>query len=203
MTRILDEFQSPKILTAEQKCLEVSFAGLRGYYLLMLGRHRFLRDLPRHSLHNFVLAPEKPIENTCSYIQSDYSALALRNNSVDAVIVPYLLEFCPSPKETLEEIFRVLIGEGKLYLFCFQRYHPWSWFYAPKAPNKLSLLSVRQLLIEAGFSVVYQHSFYYGALVFIEAQKHIRRVTPIRELWQRLPSEGEKVFASPVTNQSR
>jgi SAM-dependent methyltransferase len=197
----LDQFQHQGIVSAEYKCLETSFSRLRGYYLMMMGRHRHIRELPKHSLSDIALSPLPPIENTRSYIRSTYEQIPVRNNSVDGVILPYLLEYCESPEDLLNEIFRILIGEGKLLLFCFQRFHPWSWLNAPKSQRHLSFLCIKNLLNKSGFSIIRSEHIYYGSVIFFEAQKHIQCVTPLRPQWEM--RELDKVFAKPAARQSR
>jgi len=198
----LDQFQHQAVLSAENKCLESSFSRLRGYYLMMIGRHRYIRDLPKHSLSDIAISPLPPIENTRAYIQSSYEQLSVRNNSVDGVIVPYLLEYCESPEDLLSEVHRILIGEGKLLLFCFQRLHPWCWFNTPKSDRHLSVLCIKNLLHKTGFSIIRSEHIFYGAVVFFEAQKHVRQLTPLRPEWSEI-RELDKVFAKPAARQSR
>jgi len=183
MEEEIKRFQHPVVLAAEKKCLETFVSNLRGYHLLLLGSHRKLSDLPSHCLHGARLSPAHPAEKI-SYIQSQYETLAIRNNSIDAVIVPYLLEYCENAYELLRELHRSLIGEGKLFVLGFERLHPWCWFNAPKPKNSLSLWQVRKLLNEADFTIEKTQHFYTGAIYFIAAQKHISPLTPLRPQWQ-------------------
>jgi len=187
MEEEIKRFQDSAVLMAEKKCLETIVSNLRGYHLLLLGSHRKLKDLPSHRLHGVSLSPAATIKKTSgtSYIQSHYENLAIRDNSIDAVIVPYLLEYCENPDKLLKELHRSLISEGKLFLMGFERLHPWCWFNAPKSNNSLSLWRVKKLLDEANFTVEKIQHFHYGAIYFIVAQKHISPMTPIRPQWKK------------------
>lgn len=184
MEEELKRFQHSVVMMGEKKCLERFVSNLRGYHLLLLGSHRKLTDLPSHCLHGVSLSPVHPVEKI-SYIQSQYEALAIRNNSVDAVIVPYLLEYCENAYGLLKELHRSLIGEGKLILLGFERAHPWCWINAPKSKNSLSLWRVKKLLDEADFTIEKTQHFHYGAIYFIVAQKHISPLTPLRPQWKK------------------
>jgi SAM-dependent methyltransferase len=188
MEEELKRFQIPPILAAEKKCLEKTLPHLRGYHLLLLGSHRKLSDLPPHCLHAVGLSPVCRSEKSSnSWIWSQYEDLAIRNNSIDAAIVPYLLEYCKNADELLKELHRSLIGEGKLFLWGFERFHPWCWFNAPKPRKALLLWEVKKLLDKADFSIEEIRHFHCGAIYFIVAQKHISTLTPLRVQWKKIP----------------
>ncbi len=184
MEEEIKRFQNIVVLAAEKKCLETFVTNLRGYHLLLLGSHRKLTDLPSHCLHGVSLSPLRH-DGKASYIQSQYETLAIRNNSIDAVIVPYLLEYCENPYALLKELQRSLIGEGKLLLLGFERFHPWCWLNAPTPKNSLSLWRVKKLLGEADFTIEKTQHFHYGAIYIIVAQKHVSPLTPLRPQWKK------------------
>jgi SAM-dependent methyltransferase len=191
----LKTFQHPVILASEKKCLEKTISSIRGYHLLLLGAHRKLKNLPPHHLHALGLSQERTEEHTKSFVQSYYDSLPFRDNSIDAVIISYLLEYCENPEELLKEIQRSLIGEGKLFLFGFERLHPWVWFNAPKAKKTIPFWKMKNLLEDADFSVQASEHFFYGAIYFIVAQKHFPILTSLRPAW-KVPA-FDKAWASP------
>ncbi len=64
-----------------------------------------------------------PLPNTHPYIICDVHALPFKNESVDLVILPHVLEWAFDSKSVLREIDRILIPEGHLLLTTF---HPHS-----------------------------------------------------------------------------
>jgi SAM-dependent methyltransferase len=199
MQEELKAFQQNSVLAGERKCLEVFFSSLRGYHLLLLGAHRKLKDLPPHCLHAAGLSPSvSAAENSFSWVQSSYENFAVRDASIDAVIVPYILEYVDNAQKVLKEAHRSLIGEGKLFLFGFEALHPWCWIHAPKSMHTLSLWQVKKLLSDTDFSIEETRHFHYGAIYFIAAQKHLSTATPLRPQWKQTP-EIKSVFANANT----
>lgn len=202
MTKTRTLFQSTDIQDIEKKCLESCFSSLGGDKLLLLGNHRTLENLPVHRLLGFNLSADKFSPLSASpmiqmrYIQSSYDALPLRNNTLDAVVLPYLLEYCENPCGVLNDLYRCLTGEGKLFLFGFQRLHPWCWFNTPPPLHYLSYFTIKYFLDQAGYSIKYAKHVHYGAIYFIEAQKHLQTLTPIRSEWSSAPAGLEKIWGS-------
>lgn len=52
-------------------------------------------------------------------IKCDLQFLPFKNNSVDLIICPHILEFSENYPHLLEEFYRILIPDGKLILTCF------------------------------------------------------------------------------------
>ena len=52
-------------------------------------------------------------------------ALPLASDSVDSLILPHTLELAERPRETLREVQRVLVGDGRVVLLCFDPHSLW------------------------------------------------------------------------------
>jgi len=57
-------------------------------------------------------------------VRSQLTELALKENSVDNLIAPFVLEFCQNPHQLLREATRVLDDDGVLVLTGFNPYSP-------------------------------------------------------------------------------
>lgn len=58
-------------------------------------------------------------------IVSAPAQLAVASDSVDAVVLPHTLELVERPRETLREVQRILVGDGRVILFCFDPFSLW------------------------------------------------------------------------------
>lgn len=56
---------------------------------------------------------------------TDFAALPFSENSLDLVLLPHTLELSADPHETLHEVERVLVPEGKVVISCFNRASFW------------------------------------------------------------------------------
>ncbi len=74
-------------------------------------------------------------------------ALPLASDSVDLLVLPHTLELSERPRETLREVQRVLVGDGRVLLMCFDPHSLWGvgkrLGRIPARPN--AALSVRRL----------------------------------------------------------
>jgi len=175
--------QSPALAKAERTCLQHIVPTLRGYHLLLLGSNKPLKWLPEHCLHAFSLAPQ--LSNTKSHVKAHFEYLPLRDSSIDAAVIPYLLEYAENPEQLLNELFRTLIAEGKCLIFGFQRLHPWCWLNGPSSTKSLQLWQVKRLLARTKHAINKIHWLHYGAIYCIETQKHVTAVTPLRPQWSK------------------
>nr|WP_282444878.1 methyltransferase domain-containing protein [Idiomarina sp. ATCH4] len=57
-------------------------------------------------------------------VRSKLTELAVKENSVDNLIAPFVLEFCQNPHQLLREVTRVLDDDGVLILTGFNPYSP-------------------------------------------------------------------------------
>ena len=52
-------------------------------------------------------------------------SLPFKSNSLDTLILSHVLEFSSDPHQVLREAERILVGDGKMIICCF---NPWSWW---------------------------------------------------------------------------
>jgi len=112
-----------QLFIAEQAALDGISWFCRGFYgvqLGYLGTHNLLAT-PFHQ-RSMVIA-----EHMLPQVQlvTDFQSLPFRDNSVDVVLAPHVLEFHPQPLAVLNEISRVLTSSGSLILFCFNSLSLW------------------------------------------------------------------------------
>ncbi len=98
---------------------------LFGYHFVQVGQTvdegSELAEFSRIS-HRVVIDVESG-QPRCASLSSAADALPIMSNSVDVLVLPHTLEFCPNPQGILREAERVLIGEGHLLILGF---NPWS-----------------------------------------------------------------------------
>jgi SAM-dependent methyltransferase len=167
-----------KLILAEKKILTTVASTLRGYHLLLVGKHRALDWLPKNRLHNFSVSPKEG-----SHVLSHYETLPFRNNSIDIAFVPYELEHCKHPQELLHELNRCLLSSGKLFIFAHQPWHPLNFF--KKTFFSMPIFKLKHLLESSDFEIQKTQWLHYGSAVFIQAQKNIPGITPIKPKWEK------------------
>jgi SAM-dependent methyltransferase len=169
-----DWFRSPSgraLLAAEHELAQELVQGLFGYYTVQLGllhdceyltgtrtTHRFLFNIDPGDMSD-------PRERAVCLID----ALPIASRSVDVVVVPHGLEFHPQPDLILNEIERILVGEGHILLFGFNPWSLWGlsrWLRgeteeAPWCGRFLSVPQVNYWLEQLGFEIVQNRGFYF------------------------------------------
>lgn len=94
---------------------------LFGYHLVQVGRLGDI-DLLSQSriLHRSIIEIDGIMARApYPFVQGAASALPVESDSVDAVVLPHVLEFDPEPHGALREAFRVLVPEGHLLILAF------------------------------------------------------------------------------------
>lgn len=113
------------ILEAEIEQLSRILPSLFGYYLVQVGRLSPV-DMLAHTrvLNAFIVEIDENLSE-CGYprLLGSPDALPLASDSVDALLLPHVLEFEERPHEALREAQRALIPEGSLLISGF---NPWS-----------------------------------------------------------------------------
>ena len=115
------------VLDQEQHLLDQIWPECFGYYLLELGLSPAVTQLSCASrLRNHVyLSPASAPEVN---IVSEFTDLPLASDSVDVVLVHHWLGMLDNPVEALEEIYRVLVPEGRV-IICGLRPAWWCGWY--------------------------------------------------------------------------
>lgn len=113
------------LLEEERVCLEQLVHRYFGYYMLQIGSiGGELPSLVPGRLHSRIMvAPERPALSSSCWIQGAPDRLPVASDSVDVVLLLHTLDFYPDPHQTLREVERVLIPEGRLIVVGF---NPWS-----------------------------------------------------------------------------
>ena len=105
----------------EEKALARAVGRVFGHYLVQFGA-----DFPANYMNRayvrrrFVLGPtfkEGPFSGACT----EPERLPVESHSVDALVLPHVLEFTTDPRALLREADRVLIQDGKLFILTFNR----------------------------------------------------------------------------------
>jgi SAM-dependent methyltransferase len=120
------KFPGSAILEAESKTLSRLLSKVFGYHLLQLGwitQHDWLK----HSRisHHIYLTPIAATDFPGTYVQGSFTDLPFLPDSIDAVLLPHILEFVDNPQQVLQEVDQVLMPEGRVIILGF---HPWSLF---------------------------------------------------------------------------
>jgi len=113
------------LLDEERACLESLVHRYFGYYLLQIGSigGGVPGLVPGQLRYRIVIAPERPSVATPYWIQGAPDRLPIATDSVDVVLLLHTLDFYRDPHQTLREVDRVLIPEGRLIVVGF---NPWS-----------------------------------------------------------------------------
>jgi SAM-dependent methyltransferase len=113
------------LLAAVVMRLSSLLPNLFGYHIVQLGvfRDKPLLAASRIS-HQVVLSIDTAVTpGEQNGAHCDAGALPLASDSIDVMLLPYVLEFEPDPHQVLREVDRTLIGEGHVVIIGF---NPWS-----------------------------------------------------------------------------
>lgn len=121
--RMQNWFETPPgqyVLAQEQRYFDRAVADLFGFNAVQVGftGHDFLRN-NRMPL-KITIGPGK---NTSARAYPAY--LPLDTGCADLILLPHVLEFSPNPHQTLREVHRVLIHEGRLIISGFNPLSLW------------------------------------------------------------------------------
>ncbi|MEH6551987.1 MAG: class I SAM-dependent methyltransferase [Pseudomonadales bacterium] len=111
------------LVESEQKLLNDRLQACFGYRLLQLS----FGDVSLYGCsrigHCFSLAPSQLAGSHGAV--AHYEALPLEQDSIDVVILHHVLEFSDNPHQVLREARRILVPNGKMFIFVL---NPWSLF---------------------------------------------------------------------------
>jgi len=114
------------VCAAEKYQLEQVLSDYFGYHSLQLaGEPQLLQSNESPINHRIWLVPGQVDDNGLSTIHSDCSLLPFRENSLDLILLPHVLEFIEDPQNLLSEVRRVLIPEGRVIIFGFNPSSLW------------------------------------------------------------------------------
>ena len=118
--------------------------------------------------HQAILAP--PGLSSSADIRGRPTQLPVISDSIDAVLLPHILEFATDPYAIVREADRVLVGEGRLLVLGFRPWSLWGvrgrWSRSGFPPGMRRVLSerrIREWLVLLGYEVVSaQHYLFRG-----------------------------------------
>lgn len=160
----------------EQARLDAIVSNLFGYHAVQLGwpalqglrcnrmSHRWLVTDGHGDLGLAGLVPE-PLDDVAIFppaplplsVLAEYEALPFPSNSLDLVVLPHTLELAADPHETLREVERVLMPEGRVVIIGFNPASLWGAYKAgtdvatrlgwmqPSVPGGTELIGWRRL----------------------------------------------------------
>ncbi len=130
LARLEAWFHSPlgmEVARLECASVEHLLTNTFGYYLVQVGMaERFDTALATSRIrHRIKLTGEYTKGLTNAPIVGLASALPIASDSIDAVLLPHVLDFTDSPKAVLDEVERVLIPEGRVVIVGFNALSAW------------------------------------------------------------------------------
>lgn len=166
-SRWLEGDQGQHYLRCEQEELNDFLPQLYGYYLVQAGiiDSYDLKSGSTINHHIYVGRVTKASPNQL-LIEATLDELPFQFESVDVFFLPHTLEFCPSPKKLLNEIYNILIPGGKVIILGF---NPYSFYGLTKLLKSdknnnfhsklIRLGEIKNRLLSTGFSIDFNKYF--------------------------------------------
>ena len=158
------------LVAAESQLLGEELEDVFGWELLQIGAWGPARELlaGARTRHQAILAT--PGLSSSADILGRPTLLPIMSDSIDAVLLPHILEFATDPYAIVREADRVLVGEGRLLVLGFRPWSLWGvrarWSRSGFPPGMRRVLSerrVREWLVLLGYEVVSaQHYLFRG-----------------------------------------
>lgn len=153
------------LLRQERKVLDEALPTLFGYFLVQVGTWGPVGSLLHASpiRGQYVLDPGR---DDALQLRSEFDALPLASDSVDALLLPHTLEHAADPHRVLREAERVLVGEGHLVVLGFQPWNLWALRQrcgspTPWAGRYVSARRLHEWLAVLGFDTVNLRRYLY------------------------------------------
>jgi SAM-dependent methyltransferase len=166
-------WQSPlggALIGAEAQLLGEALEDVFGWELLQIGAWGAGRELlsGARTRHQAIVAA--PGMSADADIHARPTQLPIISDSIDAVLLPHILEFATDPYAIVREADRVLVGEGRLLVLGFRPWSLWGvrarWSRSGFPPGMRRVLSerrIREWLVLLGYEVVSaQHYLFRG-----------------------------------------
>ena len=158
------------LIAAESQLLGEALEDVFGWELLQIGAWGSGRELlaGARTRHQAIVAP--PGLSSSADIRGRPTQLPIVSDSIDAVLLPHILEFATDPYAIVREADRVLVGEGRLLVLGFRPWSLWGvrarWSRSGFPPGTRRVLSerrIREWLVLLGYEVVSaQHYLFRG-----------------------------------------
>lgn len=161
-----------QVLHEEQQILQNLYPQLFGYHLLQIGGigQGQLMQGSRIGHQCLVSIPELPAQAGHFGVTAEADALPFATDSVDAILLPHVLEFAEQPHGVLREVERTLIAEGHVILLGFNRLSWWGMWHLfkrwrgtpPWNAQLLGLNRVKDWLSLLGFEIINQQTCFFA-----------------------------------------
>lgn len=158
------------LIAAESRLLGEALEDVFGWELLQIGAWGAARELlaGARTRHQAILATAGL--SSGADILGRPTQLPIGSDSIDAVLLPHILEFATDPYAIVREADRVLVGEGQLLVLGFRPWSLWGvrarWSRSGFPPGLRRVLSerrIREWLVLLGYEVVSaQHYLFRG-----------------------------------------
>lgn len=136
MTQWLKTPAGRYVLEWEQRHLDTAVVDLFGFHALQLGLPELdalrANRMPHRWVASDAPAPPAPAEGAeaeparaAIALQAEFDALPFDSQSLDLVVLPHTLELAPDPHQTLREVERVLLPEGRVVIVGFNPASLW------------------------------------------------------------------------------
>jgi SAM-dependent methyltransferase len=105
------------LLTWEQRRMDEAVADIFGYHAVQLGLPALDALRNNRMPHRWVASDAPPVGAAMAIaLHCEYDALPFPSASVDLLVLPHTLELARDPHETLREVERVLVPEGRVVI---------------------------------------------------------------------------------------
>lgn len=155
---------------AQQAEIEMLLPKLKGQRLLQLGFNPGV-NLESKSLipYHISLAPDMGCKQSDPFVAGSYHALPFLSESIDVVLINQVLEFESDLHLVLDEVWRILTGEGQVMIMGFHALSLWGLircFKNKQAPTPWrghfhSLFEVKRALTKLNFNILNSKTFFF------------------------------------------
>jgi len=112
------------VLAAEYTEIEETLSHIYGFHIAQLGYLPQANFMDKSPINHQIIISESRAKNHPA-ICAQFDTLPLRSASVDAIVIPHVLEYADNPKAIIDEACRVLIPEGHIILLHFNPTSLW------------------------------------------------------------------------------
>lgn len=155
---------------AQQAEIELLLPQLKGTRFLQLGTNPGVNFEAISSNPYYIsLAPDVGLKQSDPFVAGSYHALPFLPDSIDVVLMNQVLEFESDLQLVLEEIWRILVGEGQVVVMGFHSLSLWGLIqFFKKKPAQTpwrghfhSLFEVRRALVNLNFNILTSKTFFF------------------------------------------
>ena len=125
LTSWCDTPEGKRIYLREKAIVDHMLMQCLGYYFVHLGAWPTPSHYDSTHIKTQLLLSTQLEQTKLFQVTSSLADLALKDDSVDAVYCPHVLEFIKKPQHLLREIERILVPEGHIIVSCFSPLSLW------------------------------------------------------------------------------